>query len=342
MDNLDILKQIIVKMQDESTVNLFLALCLTAEQARRLIDKMYWKTRMEYVVGHELTERPQADWRSIHRSLVSCYLISSRPHSRPPTMYDFDTGFEDGLDILLVMFEVCGEPQPDPNMTLSSIRGPGVLNYLVERGFIRYDSAIAQGHLWSVGNMGNASLVSDILQHIDIKRLSNKDIAWYIKHYTKHLEPFKIVCSALPHARAHLLTAFEHAAENGHVETMAFIHETIKLSSTELVGPMDVAQHEKKIEAFKFILNISTFWLSIASELMDTAINDNNYDCAILIHERARKHISQDEWRKWILVCMMADTDPRLFDLVLQNVIMTDAGEEANQERGHGASDEAD
>lgn len=328
MDNPDILKQIIVKMQDESTVNFFLALCLTIEQARRLVDKMYWKARMEYVAGCELSERPQADWRSIHRSLVSCSLISSRRLSHPPTMYEFDRGFEGGLDVLLVMFEVLGEPQPEPNMNLSSIRGPGVLNYLVERGFIKYNSSIAEGHLSSVGNAGNASLVSDILQHIDVEKLSEADIAWYIRHYTKHLASFKLICSALPHTRPGLVSAFERAAENNHVETMAFIHETINLSNEELEATMYVAIRAKKLEVLKFILNISMFWLPIATQVMDMAIKYNNYDCAIVIHNMACKHIPQSEWRKWVLICIATDTDPRLFNLVLQNITVTDSNEQ--------------
>ena len=323
MNNFDILKQIAVKMDNQSLVNLFLALNLPTQRARSLIDSSYWKERTEYLVGCSLSSRPQANWRDIHCSLNSAAL-PSRQAVRDLGLHAFTTGLANGLDVLLVMFEVYGEPKPDPEGNrhmLPSIRGRGVLSYLIEQGHIKYDSERAINHLKSSLNLGNIELVSDILKHVDQEVLHNNRRV-YLLSATKYIDTFKLLCNTLSYDRYDLVSAFVRAAENGHIKTIEFIFETIDLYNHELVIASNNATDECKPATLSFILNNGNLSLATWAQLFKRASKANSYDCAILLYDRVQQHIKPDQWRGWLFKGLKSSMDDRLFDLLLQNTIL--------------------
>lgn len=130
MDNQDILLQLIVRMDNASLE----ALSKTPLWVNivPLIDDYFWYLRSQALVGKELKQRPDADWKRIYYTL-----LDSKAQNR-----EFDWSLEAirpalaYLPALLVLVEVYGRPKWKPSTyadVWSAVRDVAVFNYLLSR-----------------------------------------------------------------------------------------------------------------------------------------------------------------------------------------------------------------
>ncbi|CAH6419583.1 Hypothetical protein POVR2_LOCUS89 [uncultured virus] len=205
MDNVDILKEICIKLDLPTLVNLFIALELTSMQVSKITDNTFWYHRAEFLVERQLTERVNANWKQIYWTLVPelrrirdpRYIGREGEHTLLKDI--FHIGLDTGLDLLLVLFELYGEPRQSVHcwrtQIVYKVGDVEVLEYLIKNNYVDYDRRIALFHLHHIRS--NTNLIKYVLACINPEPRDRNALLGTLKASVTRLNKFELVYDAI-------------------------------------------------------------------------------------------------------------------------------------------------
>lgn len=150
----DALTEIYIRLDDITLQKFVYSTRLWHETTQILQQPLFWKRRAEWLAGQPLNDYPNSSWRDIFHAVSE--LIPWMKANPQPSARAFGSVYMcyiDELPILRTLHDI-GRPQKpyaiefnlDAHI-LKQIRKPEVLQYLLDDGYITYDSYTARCHL---------------------------------------------------------------------------------------------------------------------------------------------------------------------------------------------------
>ncbi|CAH6419574.1 Hypothetical protein POVR2_LOCUS79 [uncultured virus] len=331
MDNQDILKQIAHKLDDETLLALLLNLHLTSQQASSLLDNIFWHWRTEHLVGRELQERPNADWKAIYYGLSRPIASVRSDYAKEGLLRDeFQRGLASGLDVLLVQFEMYGKPIADVEqgrLLVRRVQDLSVLKYLIEQSYIEYNEDLAEIHIGYVVDHNKPDLAQFAVEHINIKQLWHDSVIDYLTRAGKNLEVFKILYLAFNLPEWYLVDVLINVAASGSRDTLSFLIEGYEFHKDQLVGAATEAVRTDSASNLELILGKYDFGKDVRASLLKEAVTSNSPDCALILYDRGRYLVSAREWREYLYRAIEEEYSRVIVKMALDNIIITDRDE---------------
>ncbi|CAH6419510.1 Hypothetical protein POVR2_LOCUS12 [uncultured virus] len=306
MDNLDVLRHIVAKLEDSALVNLLVGLQLDSKTASLLLDNLFWYYRSQHLVHIELIERPRADWKTIYWSLRRKGKRATAPLRVKPVgllKEQYRVGLETSLDLLLVLFEMYGIPDKLPLEQSRDIamrtKAPDVLEYLIKQGYVVYSQEIAREHLLGASSYSNVDLVQAILGRTDLSLIAPSRVYSYLTSAREHVNVFELLFNILesdlyPGGNIDILY---DVARYGSRDVLIFLLNRVRYNIDNLNKACMEAASTENIPCLEMLLSISELSLERKVYILEQAIRiDSVQSMQLILREFGADILTPNQW----------------------------------------------